>query len=340
MVCKIRFMPEPIKNSLFNNKSLLGFILKYKIPILIVIIISSVLSIIVCKAIVPKYRSTVILFATSSSSISQSLVTESQQRKDILKFGEQEDVEQLMQILMSNEIRNMIIQKYNLFDHYKIDLNSKYPNTNMAQEFNSNVKISRTQYMSVKIDVLDVSPDTAALIANDFVVFVDSAFVKIQKERAQKAYDIVEKEFKEQKNKIKEIEDSLMSLSKLGVIDVKSQTEKYIEQYAIAVANRNVSASTELEKKLELLAAYGSAHTILKEQMYEEIKRLSSIEAKYREAKVDLESNLPNTYVVSPAEKSERKATPVCWLIVFTSVISSFFLSLIILIIFDNKYKK
>ncbi len=333
-------MSESNQSNLFNSKSILDFILKYKLHLLVVIFLSLVLSIFACLIITPKFKSTVILFATSSSSVSQSLVTESQQRKDVLKFGEEKDVEQLMQVLFSSDIRDGIIEKFNLFEHYNIDLNSKYPHTKMNNKYKSNVKISRTEYMSVKIDVYDTSPDTAALIANEIIVLTNSAFAKIQKERAQKAFEIVQIEFEEQKLRIKEIEDSLSALSKLGVIEVRSQTDKYSEQLAIAISERNTNAISELEKKLELLAEYGSIHTILKEQMYEEIKRLSTLEAKYREAKVDLEHDLPNTYVVSKAEVPERKATPVYWVIIFVSVASSFLIALILLIIFEKVFNR
>jgi hypothetical protein len=194
--------------------------------------------------------------------------------------------------------------------------------------------------MSIKIEVSDISADTAALIANDIASLVDSIIFKIQRERAYKAFVIVEREFIAQKEKIKNIEDSLSALSVLGVIDVKSQTEMYSEQHAIAIANGNERAKVEIEKKLDVLASYGSTHSILKEQMFEEIKQLAVLEAKYREAKIDLEQDLPNTYIVSPAEVADKKHFPICWLVVSISVLSALVFSLIIIILFDRYIKK
>ena len=85
---------------------------------------------------------------------------------------------------------------------------------------------------------------------------------------------------------------------------MKSQTEMYSEQHAIAIANGNERAKVEIEK-IRCLASYGSTHSILKEQMFEEISNFV-IEAKYREAKIDLEQDLPNTYIVSPAEVADK----------------------------------
>ncbi|MDD2385774.1 MAG: hypothetical protein PHP52_03225 [Bacteroidales bacterium] len=326
--------------NIFNSSNILVFIYQKKLPLIIICIIALVTSSIVSLIIPSKYKSTVILFPASSSSISQSLITESQQKKDILKFGEEEEVEQLMQMLLSTEIRNRIIEKYDLFEHYNIKRDSKYPYSTLYKRYNNNVKITRTEYMSIKIDVLDEDPETAALIANDIAALVDSTYTNIQKERAEKAYNIVLREFDAQKVKIKEIEDSLHALSKIGVIDVKSQTEMYSEQHAIALAQGNVRAIQEIDKKLDVLAAYGSIHSILKEQMFEEVKKLSVIEAKYREAKIDLEQTLPNKYIVDSAEKAEKKSYPIRWLIVSVSVISTFLFSLILLLIFDQVKKK
>ena len=326
--------------NIFNSSNILVFIYQKKLPLIIICIIALVTSSIVSLIIPSKYKSTVILFPASSSSISQSLITESQQKKDILKFGEEEEVEQLMQMLLSTEIRNRIIEKYDLFEHYNIKRDSKYPYSTLYKRYNNNVKITRTEYMSIKIDVLDEDPETAALIANDIAALVDSTYTNIQKERAEKAYNIVLREFDAQKVKIKEIEDSLHALSKIGVIDVKSQTEMYSEQHAIALAQGNVRAIQEIDKKLDVLAAYGSIHSILKEQMFEEVKKLSVIEAKNREAKIDLEQTLPNKYIVDSAEKAEKKSYPIRWLIVSVSVISTFLFSLILLLIFDQVKKK
>ncbi|MDD3741239.1 MAG: Wzz/FepE/Etk N-terminal domain-containing protein [Bacteroidales bacterium] len=333
-------MQESVQENIFSSTNLIRVISQNKIILLAICCIAFVFSIVLCFYIPPKYKSTVILFPTSSGSISQALITESQQKKEILNFGEEEDVEQLMQVLLSSEIRNRIIEKYDLFSHYRIKPDSKYAFTQLYKKYESNVKISRTEYMSIKIEVLDESPDTAALIANDIAALVDSLYAKIQKERATKAFYIVEKEFISQKNKIKAIEDSLSVLSKLGVIDVKSQSEMYSEQHAIAIATGNERAKFEIEKKLDILATYGSSQTILLEQMFEEVKQLAVIEAKYREAKIDLEQDLPNTYIVSPAEVADKKHSPIYWLTISITVFSTLLFSIIILIFIEKYIKK
>ncbi len=332
----INFKQETDNNSL----GLIRVAYKYRKPLIIVCILAALVSSGVSLLIPPKYKSSIILFPTSSSSVSQALVTESQQKKEILSFGEEEDVEQLMQVLLSTEIRNRIIEKHNLFEHYKLDENTAYPNTTLYGIYAENVSVSRTKYMSVRVDVLDEDPEMAAIIANDIANLVDSTYNRIQKERAQKAFDIVAYEFGMQKEKIQQIQDSLQALSILGVIDVKSQTEMYTEQYAIALSKNNFASAAKVEQKLNIIAKYGSIQTILKEQMYEEVKNLAVIEAKYREAKIDLEQDLPNKYVVDKAEKAEKKSYPVRSMIVVVSVMASFLFAFMLLLVFEQLKKE
>jgi uncharacterized protein involved in exopolysaccharide biosynthesis len=326
--------------NIFDVSNILNIVIKRRYLLIIISIISIIVSSVISLMITPKFKSTHILFPASSASISQSLVAESHGKKDIFKFGEEEDVEQLIQVLQSTEIRNSIINKYDLINHYDIDTDGNYPMTNLYKTYEKNVKISRTEFMSIKIDVLDECPQTAANIANNISELADSTIRRMRKERIERAFAIVSKEFEEQKRKIKEIEDSLNVLSALGVIDVKSQAEVYSDQYASALASGNRKGAEEIGEKLKVLEQYGSASLILKEKMFEEVKKLAQIETKYVEAKIDLEENLPNKYVVDYADVSERKSYPIRWLIVAVSLFSTLLFSLLVLVFLESVKKK
>jgi uncharacterized protein involved in exopolysaccharide biosynthesis len=67
-----------------------------------------------------------------------------------------------------------------------------------------------------------------------------------------------------------------------------------------------------------------------------ERKQLSEMKAKYEEAKVDATQNLPHKFVVTSAFVAERKSYPVRWIIVLISLISTFFLMVVVLIILER----
>lgn len=324
-----------------NASDIIDIIFKYKSVLAIMLLIIIVITVIMYIITPPKYKTTAILFPTASSSVSQSLLTESQQSKGLLRFGDETNVEQLVQIAYSDEIRDKIIEKFDLFKHYKIDTNSKYPLTKVNKIYASNIKITKTENMAVKIDVFDNSPDTCAFIADQIIKYIDTIFFKVQRERATKAFYLVEKEYFEQKQKLNDIKDSLLKLSDLGIIDVRSQTEMFSEQLAIAIAQGKQAAVNEINKKLDILAKYGNIQLVLREQLSEDVKRISVLEAKYKEAKIDMEQDLPNTYIVSAPFIPEKKDSPKLLFMLFVNIVSGFILGLVILLIIEKiKYIK
>ena len=68
-----------------------------------------------------KFESSVIMFATTQSSIGEQFFEESKQG-NLLAYGETEDAERLLQLLNSNRVRSQIIKNHNLSEHYDIDL--------------------------------------------------------------------------------------------------------------------------------------------------------------------------------------------------------------------------
>ncbi len=325
----------------FDSPDLLTFMFKRRKPIIVLTAIAFFISVITAFFIItPKFKSTVIIFPTSSSSVSHELLTNNLYEKKILKFGEEEEVEQLLQILSSGDIRNKIINKYNLFKHYNIDKNSRYPNTNLRNKYINNVKFTKTKYLSIKIEVLDEEPQMAADIANDIVIYLDTIINKMQKERAVQALRIVEKEYLFLKEHIKLLQDSILQIRRLGVFDYESQSEVFNDAYATALATGKINGIKKLEEKLSILAEHGGAYTSIRDLLEFELKKLSILESKYQEAKVDSELDLPHKFVVNHAEKSERKAYPIRWIIITISTILTFIFSLLLLIIFDIIKKK
>jgi uncharacterized protein involved in exopolysaccharide biosynthesis len=254
-------------------------------------------------------------------------------------FGEDEETEQMLQILNSNRIRDRIIQKYNLIEHYKIDPRSRYQYTKLYNEYEDNITFRRTEYMAVKINVLDKDPQMAADIANDIADLLDSVKNQMQRERAMIAFKIVESEYLQLKSEVQRMEDSLTRLREKGVHDYETQSEMINQQLAIELARGNKAGIKALETKLDTLAKYGGPYVSIRDQLEHEKKQLSFIKAKYEEAKVDAEANLPQKFVVSNAFKAEKKSYPVRWIIVLVSTFSALLLTLLLAAFFESIHR-
>lgn len=324
----------------FDSVDLILYLWNKKVPLLILTSIAFVISIIVSLSIDNKYKSEVILFPAASSSVSHDLLGMNIAKKDILKLGEDEEVEQLLQTLYSDEIRDKIIEKYDLMNHYEIDSTSKFPYTKLYKEFSNNISYTPTKFMSVKITVLDKDAQTAADIANDIAALADTVRINMQKERAEEALQLVQKEYFSLRDQIKKMEDSLIILRSYGVVDYERQTERLTEAYGQAVLKGNTKAINTLQKKLDILAKYGGGYVSIRDFLRYEKRQLSNLKAKYAEALVDATQTLPTKFVVNKAVKAEKKSYPVRWLIVVVSTFSTFILSLLFLVIYDAVKKR
>lgn len=326
-------------NENFDSTNILLFLYKWRKPLVVVTVLAIIASVIFSSPmfITPKYKSTVILYPAATNAISKALLTESGGvKEDILDFGEDEETEQLLQILHSNRIRDRIIERYNLMEHYDIDVSSGYKLTRLYREYEDNITFKRTEFMAVKITVLDKDPQMAADIANDIADLLDSTKNEMQKKRAQRAYEIVKEQYFKLRLEVQVMEDSLSKLRELGVHDYESQAEMINQQLAIELANGNESAVKRLENKLEILAKYGGPYVSLRDALEHEKKQLSMLRAKYEEAKTDAEEVLPAKFVVNNAYKAERKSYPIRWLIVVVTTVSALLLTLVLILMFEN----
>lgn len=323
----------------FDSSNLLLFIIRWKKPLVIIAVAAAVLSAIFSAPmfITPKFESTVIMFPTSTASISKSLLAKNNAAKeDLLSFGEEEQAEQLLQILNSDEIRSRIVEQYDLMTHYEIDTTDQYKQTKLFKEYESNITYKRTEFQSVRIDVLDSDPQLAADIANNIAALVDSVKNRMQKERAYKAMAIAEAEYMEMKGYVKELEDSLNTMREMGVNDYESMSERFNEYYAKAILEGNNRAAEKLAEQLKILSKYGGAYVSIRDMLEHEKEQLSHLRAKYQEAKVDAEQTLPHKFIVNSAFAAEKKSYPIRWLIVLISTLSTFIIALLAIIVYEN----
>lgn len=323
----------------FDSGSILFFIYKWRRPLGLIAAVAIVLSFIFSSPlfITPKYKSTVILYPSASSSISRALLTErSGQRYDLTDFGQDAQTEHMLQILNSSRIRKKVVDKFDLLRHYNIETNHRYRQTRLQREYEGNINFRRTEYMAVKIAVLDKDPQMAADIANYIATLVDSVRNAMQKDVAVPGFQIVEQQYLQLQDEIRAKEDSLTKLRELGVHEYESQSEMLNQQLAIEIARNNRPAIQALEQRLDILSKYGGAYVSLRDQLVHDQRQLSILRTRYEEARVDAEAQLPFKFVVEEAVKAERKSYPIRWLIMVLSTIGALLVGVIAILLVEN----
>ena len=303
----------------FSSVDLLIYMWKKKWILIIVTFLAGITSIIVSLQITEKYESTVVMFPTTGASISKSLLSANYTgRQSVYGFGEEEQAEQLLQVLSSELVRTRIIEKYNLMEHYEIDPDSKYPYTQLANEYNDNINFRRTELMSVEISVMDTDPQIAADIANDISDLIDTVYNDMKKARAEAAFELVRKEYMESQRGVRTLRDSLETVSQDMAASLRS------------------AGGASLAYIARALAAHGGTFITLTNHLDHETERLADLRQRYQEARVEAEQELPHKFIVDRAYASEKKAYPKRSVIVMVSTAAAFLFTLILLVVIDS----
>jgi len=326
----------------FSSTDILLFIWEKRAPLLFISILTAILSILISFTITPMFKSMVVIFPTTNASVSRSLISDNYTgRESIYEIGTEEQSEQLMQILYSEEVRSRIIKKFDLMNHYNIDPESRYPKTKLYSQYKKNIRYRRTEFMSVIIEVFDKDPQIAADIANDIAALTDTVFNNMLRQRSTEAFLLVQKEYNDMIKNLQDIKDSLDFIRSMGVNNYIAQAERYYEAYGKALLENNSRALGILNQKINTISKWGGAYVSLSFQEEFESERLSRIKQRYTEAKLEVEQSLPHKFIIDSAYRAEKKSYPKKSIIVIISTFSAFLISLILLIVLENlRFKK
>ncbi len=322
----------------FNSTNLFVLLYKWRKPLIIVPLIAAVLAYVFTRPmfIKPLYKSTVILFPSTTNSPSKALLPQGNtfSNEDILEFGDEQQAEQLLQLLNSGELRDSVVAKFDLMKHYHISENTKFKRTSLFKRYASNISYRRTEFMSVEIEVLDTDADTAAMIANEIARLADNARRRVQHTRASMGLAIVKAEYDRIKQEVQATQDELTELRYKGVHDYETQSAVLSEQLAVAmISNPNGKAVDAIQTKLDTLAKYGGKYVALRDEnglMKEEEMKLK---IKYEQTKVDVEQQMPTTFKVDTAFPAERKSYPQGLLVTIIAAFSAFIFTLVVILI-------
>ena len=324
------------KANLSSSGNIILDLYKWRKPLVLLTFIALVLGAVISSPLIitPKFKSTSIIYPTTTNSISQALLVEhNPYRKDVLEFGEELEADRLLQILNTDEMQAHIIQEFNLFKHYDINPEDVHSNTWMNLAFNEHFSFRRTELMSIKVEVLDEDPILAADMCNRVVDLIDVVVKRVKQERAEQAFVILAKRDVDLSTRFFALHDSLEVLRSHGVLDVSVQAERLTEYYAKALSTGNTTGARALKTEFTNLAQYGGDYFRLFEELELVQEQLSIIRLEKENISVELNSELTNRFVINKATPADKKAYPIRWLIVVFAGMSAFIMTLILLYI-------
>jgi uncharacterized protein involved in exopolysaccharide biosynthesis len=285
----------------------------------------------------PLYKSTATVFPAVSNSVSHSVLNEyGGGREDILGIGDEEDAEHLIQMLSAAPVRDRVIARFGLAEAYEVKDDDPHRLAHLIELYNEHVGATYTRYGSVEVMVLDEVPARAAAVANGILEIVDSVWMDMERERAVPGVALVEREMTEIQALVDRTKDSLRVLQRAGVNDYRTQAERFNAELAKAISRGDDRAVRALEARLAQSAEQASRYIALDHLLGKSTERLASMSTLRLRMQADLKNDLPRKLVVERAAITDKKVSPVRWLVALIATFSAFCAALVLVVVQDN----
>ena len=295
------------RNEAYMSYDVLAFILRWKKAILIVFVVSVLASVLFSSSffIKPRYKSFASLYPTNLSSYSEETATE-----------------QMLQIFQSDFIRDSIIDKFNLGEHYELNEDQDYYKALLFDLYHERVSFEKTEYESVELTVEDTDPQLACDMVN--------AIINVFSEKARmmhrvNEWEVVQSLQSQMTFKKEELDTMEVRLTKMredyGLLDYDTQTKYATKEYLKSIAD-NKSSKT-LEPLIENLEKEGSKFVLLSNQFDQSLNEYNRLKKEYELALKQYNRKLNYVSVVKKPYVSDRKSYPVRWIIVLVSVLAT-----------------
>jgi uncharacterized protein involved in exopolysaccharide biosynthesis len=271
---------------------------------------------------------------TNSLTLNESSV----RRGNISDFGEEEEAEQLLQIINSEELFERVIEKNGLYNHYKIDRDDRYARSKIRQKYRSNISAKRTKYNSIDITVDDNDAKKAAEIANSVAEFTDSVKNRMIRDRAKTSMTMLDEEGVRLDTSLQKIITVLDRLQAMGVVGDLERSGLY-QAYGEALRNGDRRVIDELHKQIEANKQHGDEYDTSKKERDILTDQKLKFYSYRNQFIADMSIDIPQKFVVDHAIAADKKSFPVRWLVVAGALFSVLLFAIVLLILRENSEK-
>lgn len=303
----------------FDNRRLFNSIWNWKFHIVIASTLAVIGGVIFSstKFIEPKFKSTAKVYPVN-----------------LAEYSEESESEQMLEFIRTNDIKFRMIDAFKLYDVYNINPKDPLHTTYILDKFNKNVSFKKTEFETIEIEVLDKDPLRATAMVDSAIVFYNQKVKRIHSAKYWESYTTLNNSIEKQEKEIEQLQTKMQELrDKYGLLEFESQVTAASEGLMEAAArggNTNYAKSMlkNLEQKGGELKDMESIY-ILKEAVLRNM--YSQREQAYMHATKDITYSI----VAETPFPADKKSYPVRWLIVFFSLIITFFVSVITVVTLD-----
>ena len=312
-------------NNFFDNQRILAIILKRKFHFIIIGVLAIILAAIFSgpSFIKPMYKSTARIYPSN-----------------IGEMSEESKTEQMVEMINSNDLKLRMLETFPLNEDYKIKKDDPQYLTYMFDIYNKNISVSKTQYETVEISVLDFYPKRASDMCDSLIHFYNQQVGQIYRAKNLEMIQILEKQIHKKTTEYDSVVTNLNKIrSKSGIIDFKEQVPEVTRGYMTALANGrgNSSDTKEIKQLYDNMIESGAQAYQLERNLDYLTVNIDSLKTLYDLNVSEYEKDITYSYLVEKPFPADKKSYPVRWLIVMFSVVSAVFMALLVFLVLDYR---
>ncbi|NNE28289.1 MAG: hypothetical protein HKN16_01545 [Saprospiraceae bacterium] len=351
-----------------NPNNLLGVIRtlwRWRKEIIRICGITAIGSIIICLLLPNYYKSTATFYAASPNLAFPEPV--GLETRETEYYGEKEDMDRVLTIAESNQVADFLVDKYDLYTHYKIDSTGEKAHYKVLKRFRKLYNVERTKFNAIEISIEDKEKQIAMEIINDAWKKINSIGQTIIKESQRLELATRERTVADKEREMKELNDSLAILrERFGIYNTATQSDVLSSMVSstennlilaeskkkiysrkgtryrdsVIVADATIAAATEQLKIHKARLTKFNEGMALVESMGEIQEEASGQLGMNRERENQLRSTLASEfssiYLVSAGELPVNKSRPFRSILVLASIFIAFLFSVIGILLFES----
>lgn len=253
-------------------------------------------------------------------------------------YSKESPTEQMVQLLNSEEVWMQLVRTFKLFQHYEIDSTGPFPRFEIMKRLQENIDVSKTEFESIEVHILDKDPVLAARMCDSLLVFTDRKALALNRNRSLEILIIARKQMEEKKAELDSIEKNLSFIRKnFGITDFESQVEGFSREYYHTLSMGKVNSQMEDARKN--LEDKGGEYILLKELLLRVSGSYSEYRLRYEQALSDSRKFLDFHNIITKATPPEKKHSPKRTLIMLLFTSSMLFIA-ILAILYKEHYSK
>jgi len=307
----------------FNNLNIINVLLRWRVHLIVILLLAFLGAALFSSSlfITPKFKSWAVVYPSNIS-----------------PYSEESETEQMYQILQASYIRDYVIEKFQLDKHYEIDKNYEYYTSTLINEYNDNVKISKTTGEAVRIEVLDKDPNTAKQMVDAIIEAYNRKIRMLHEEKFGEVVAMWGRALDRKRQDIDSLSNQLESLAQeYGLLDYTVQSEELMKGLLGTVEGGATRInSSEVRKLKQNIETRGGLLKITLDNLGHETANLRELTKEYDIAYSNYDRQYTYTNVIEAPFVADKKSYPVRWLIVALTMFTTLFLALVVIGIIEN----